>query len=385
MTMSLAQRIAVLSLIWLVFASDACSRPAVFSEYSFEQAKLQAKQDHKFLLIDFMASWCPPCKKMEATTWVNDAVQAWVKENAIAIQVDVDKDEKTSDKFKIKAMPTMVLFTPDNADTEFGRQDGYLSSSELLQWLEGAKGGKTAKELDRELSNSDGTEIWTHMNKARELQGSGKSAEALDEYIWLWNNIKTTDPNLGTLRISLVPSEMKRLCTVLPAAKSKLAEMRDAAEKASNRHDWILLNGILDDNARSLAWFDKAKLDPTQRDIIRKNTSLLEPVLFSNSRWADAANFLYPDPLARIGEYYKRAEEMKHPGPDTEVSKDFDPFPSMVTLLYCAYVGANREAEAQKIADECLRLNNTQAMRDTLSNSAKGMRQARAAQIKTIK
>lgn len=378
MAMKFWQRTMLSGLIILSCASTALARPKVFSEFTYEQAKQQAQKDHKFLIIDFMATWCSPCKKMEKTSWRDDAVQAWIQENAIAIQVDVDKDEKTSEAFKITGMPTVVMFSPENSTKEFSRQDGFLSASELMQWFQGAKSGKSAVQLDKELSGANQNEIWEHVSKARELQTAGKNSEALTEYVWLWNNVPKDDPNLGDMRVSLVPSEMKKLAAAYPEAKVKFAELRDAADKANNRHDWILLNGILDQNPATLAWFDKAKSDASQKDNFRKLTTLLEPILFSNMRWADAATFLYPDPMQRVAEYFKKAQDMKKPRPDTEFAKDFDPFPSMVMLLYGAYVGANREAEAQKIFDECVRLDDTQGMRDALNNMAKGMRQARA-------
>ncbi|MBX9686919.1 MAG: thioredoxin fold domain-containing protein [Candidatus Obscuribacterales bacterium] len=370
-------KIALITLLSLSCPYSAGARPESFSGYSFQQARELAQKEHKFLLLDFTASWCPPCKKMEASTWTDESIKSWIKENAIAIQIDVDQDRSTTDKFNVKGMPTMVLFTPESGEKEFGRQDGYLSAAELLRWLEGAKSGKTAADLEKELDASGQAAVWDHMNKAREFQAAGKRTEEFNEYIWLWNNISVQDPNLAPLRLALVPSEMKKLSAVDPAAKAKLIELRDSAEKSKNLHDWILLNGVLDDPTRTLAWFDKSKTDPTQQENIRKHTTLLEPLLFSNSRWADAAKYLYPDPLVRIGEYYKRAQDLKKPRPDTEFAKDFDPFPSMVLLMYGAYIGANRDADAQKIADECLRLDGTQEMRDALNNMAKGMLQAR--------
>ncbi len=365
-------------LIALSCAVGAWAHADVFSDYSLEQAKQEAQKDHKFLLIDFTASWCPPCRQMEKSTWTDVAVQTWIKENAIAIQVDVDKDEKTSKALTVEAMPTLVLFTKSDS-SEFGRQVGFMSASELLQWLEGAKSGKSVDRFEMEQANS-GNDVWVHISKAREMQSAGQNAEALKEYIWIWNNIRKEDPNLGDLRVSMLPNDMKKLGAVFPPAKNEFTEIRDAAEKANNRHDWIILNGVLDDNARTLTWFDKAKTDPNQRDAIKKHTALLEPVLFSKSRWVDAANFLYPEPLAKINEYYKRAQDIKKPRSDTEFANNFDPFPSMVLLVYGAYVGAGREAEAQKIADECLRLDDTPSMREGLNNMAKGMHQARAAQ-----
>lgn len=373
--------------IALACSTGAWSRAEVFSEYSFEQAKHQALQDRKILLVDFTASWCPPCRRMESTTWVDIDVQAWIRENAIAVQVDVDKDKKVAAALKVEAMPTLILFTPQSGAAEFGRQVGFMDASELLQWLEGAKSGKPAGELEKEKAQIDSVNnsVFERISKARQMETSGRNAEALEEYIWIWNNTRKGGADVEAVRSQLVPFELNRLCKLFPAARTKLTEVRDAAE-ANERKDWIILNGILDDNARTLSWFDKAKQDPKQRDFITKQTPLLERILFNASRWADCANYLYANPIARINDYYKAAQEMKKPrDAHTEVSKDFDPFPPMVLLLYGSYVGAGRDQEAQKIADECLRLDDTADMRRGLENMAKGMQLARQSRAKAAR
>ena len=55
-----------------------------------------------------------------------------------------------------------------------------------------------------------------------------------------------------------------------------------------------------------------------------------------------------------------------------------DPMPSMVLLVYGAYVGAGRDGEAKKIYDECVRLDDTEAMRQALANMARSMQEARS-------
>lgn len=367
-------------LAFFACSSGTWASADIFANIPFAQAKQEAQRDGKFLLVDFMASWCPPCKKMEATTWIDETVKSWIKENAIAIQVDVDKDEKTSSELKISAMPTLVLFSPQSLPKEFGRQDGYLSASELMLWLNGAKSGKTPEQMEKELSQSNDTQIWEHLGKARAFDAAGKGLDALSEYIWIWKNVSRDAPNTGEVRNFMVSHEMKEIAKKVPEAKIQISELRDAAEKSSDKFDWILLNGVLEDNQKTLAWFDKIKSDPTQKSTIKSCSRLLESVLCSSGRWADAATYLFSDPLACLQEYYKKAEAMKHPGPHTEVSKSFDPLPSMVLLLYGSYLGAGRDAEAQKIADECLRLDNTEEMKKALENMASGMKNAVAAQ-----
>lgn len=383
MKLRIWQNIALSSVIALSFSSTAWAHSEVFSDASYDQAKQQAQSDKKLFLVDFTASWCPPCRMMESQVWTNSDVQNWIKANAIAVQIDVDKNKRVTEALDVEAMPTLVLFTPESGAKEYGRQVGFTSAAELLRWLEAAKSGKSASEAEKQQAWTDDSAIWQRVSQAGQNSAAGKNAEALEDYVWLWNNLSKTDSNQANIRLTLVPMELKKLCAGFPAAKTKCMELRDAAEKA-DREEWILMNGVLNDNARTLAWFDKIKTDPKQRDVVEKNITHLEAALYSASRWADAATYLYPDPIGKINLYYKRAQEMKKP-PDehTEVSKTYDPFPNMVFLLYGSYVGAGREQEAKKIADECLRLDDTAEMRTGLENMAKGMRVARDAQAKS--
>src|SRR5579862_3578477 len=100
---------ALLVLITATYCQIASAAAAVFKELPLDKAKATAKDEGKILVVDFTASWCGPCHKMEADTWANPVVQKWVSENAIAVQVDVDKEQETSAAFQIQAMPSVVV------------------------------------------------------------------------------------------------------------------------------------------------------------------------------------------------------------------------------------------------------------------------------------
>ena len=106
--------------------------PLPFTAHSYEDASRAAVAQHKLLLVDAMASWCPPCQQMERETWPDAAVGAWLAAHAIAVQVDVDEHKDVARSLRIEAMPTLILFR-DGA--ELGRTVGGMGPEQLLAWL----------------------------------------------------------------------------------------------------------------------------------------------------------------------------------------------------------------------------------------------------------
>ena len=61
-----------------------------------------AEKQDKPLMIDFMAEWCPPCQKMEKTTFNQPNVIQ--KTGAfITLRIDVDKQAEIANKYKCNA------------------------------------------------------------------------------------------------------------------------------------------------------------------------------------------------------------------------------------------------------------------------------------------
>lgn len=129
--------LAVLLLLVAFFAWRMpfwASRPEVFVDVSFEQASAKASQNGKLLIVDAMASWCGPCKAMDARTWPDREVTAWLDQNAVAFQFDVDKQPELARHFNIEAMPTVIAVRDG---VEVARSMGAKSADEMLEWLRG--------------------------------------------------------------------------------------------------------------------------------------------------------------------------------------------------------------------------------------------------------
>lgn len=110
--------------------------PAVFTGVSFAEGQKLAQQSGKLFLAYFTATWCGPCQAMKKRTWPDADVEQWVRENAVAVAIDVDKHQDVAQANSINAMPTMVLF---KGNREIARTSGGLPPARLLQWLKQSK------------------------------------------------------------------------------------------------------------------------------------------------------------------------------------------------------------------------------------------------------
>src|SRR5690606_6793071 len=148
----------------------------------------------KLLLVDATADWCPPCKEMDRTTWVDERVEKWLGQRAIAIQVDVDAEPETARELRIRAMPTVIVFK-DGA--EFDRVVGYRSADQLLAWLEGVAAGRTSLDALRDDAKGPAARenVEARLELARSLSQSGKYEEAAEAYEWLWLNMLEHQPS----------------------------------------------------------------------------------------------------------------------------------------------------------------------------------------------
>lgn len=70
----------------------------------FERDVLQAKG---LVLVDFWATWCPPCRRLAPTV---DALATEYEGRLSVAKVDVDESPELAQRYGIQSIPTLMLF-----------------------------------------------------------------------------------------------------------------------------------------------------------------------------------------------------------------------------------------------------------------------------------
>lgn len=81
----------------------------------------------KPVLVDFYAVWCPPCRELSP---IIDEVATDISEKVDIAKINIDKNGKTTAKFNIKNIPTMILFVDGK---EVWRYVGVLTAEEIKE------------------------------------------------------------------------------------------------------------------------------------------------------------------------------------------------------------------------------------------------------------
>jgi thioredoxin 1 len=97
------------------------------TDSSFEKDVLQSA---KPVLVDFWAEWCAPCRMIAPTI---DAIAEQYAETAEVVKVNVDDNTETAQRYGIKGIPTLILFS---AGKEVERVVGATSKESISRMIE---------------------------------------------------------------------------------------------------------------------------------------------------------------------------------------------------------------------------------------------------------
>lgn len=108
--------------------------PVALGDASFDTVAAKTELP---VVVDFWADWCGPCHAM-APQFAQAAER--LKGRALFAKVDSDRSPRTSSRFAIRSIPTLLLL---RAGLEVKRQAGVMQSAQIVDWIEpsAARGG----------------------------------------------------------------------------------------------------------------------------------------------------------------------------------------------------------------------------------------------------
>jgi len=107
---------------------------AVVWRTGIDAALAESAQTGKPVLVDFTASWCPPCKVMKHEVWPDAAVASAANEGYVPLLVDVDdpRNAGVAQRYGVRGIPTVLVL---DANGKVLRSGSYMSKGDMLGFL----------------------------------------------------------------------------------------------------------------------------------------------------------------------------------------------------------------------------------------------------------
>lgn len=92
----------------------------------------KAKKENKMIFLDAYATWCGPCKSMDAQTYTNQAVADYYNANFINVKYDMEKGEglKLAEQYAVNAYPNLIFISANGEMLHKGV--GFLEAEEFV-------------------------------------------------------------------------------------------------------------------------------------------------------------------------------------------------------------------------------------------------------------
>jgi len=103
------------------------SQVASIGASSFENEVIQSSEP---VVVDFTATWCPPCKMLSP---VLDTVAQKFAGRAKIVKVDIDENAELATKYGVQTIPNLMFFRGGQV---VGQSVGYINEAQLTDKID---------------------------------------------------------------------------------------------------------------------------------------------------------------------------------------------------------------------------------------------------------
>jgi len=118
---------------------------------SYEDALTAARKDGKFVMVDFYATWCKWCKKLDTETYPDPRVVEALKADFIVVKIDSESSDKVvhemrqmskaelATAYEVSSYPAVWFLDKDGKKAKLLK--GFLPADDFLVYLKYIKSG----------------------------------------------------------------------------------------------------------------------------------------------------------------------------------------------------------------------------------------------------
>jgi|GEM_PF-2467338 len=125
-----------------------------WSTASWSDVLARAKAENRHVFVDFYATWCGPCKRLDKITYRNARVKEFLN-STVPVKYDAEKGVglELARKYRVAAYPTLIVIAPDGKEVD--RSLGYLEPEEFLTTMKKfVSGVETVRWYENKLKES---------------------------------------------------------------------------------------------------------------------------------------------------------------------------------------------------------------------------------------
>jgi len=219
-----------------MLAMPAMAGDGLFKDITVYDALAQARRSNQVVLVSWTRPDDPACKRM-SSTWSKAEVVEWVNRNAIAVEIDGNKERRQAQNWQVKSYPSVILIQPDG--TVILRAVGFQMAEQMVVELEAAVRAAKAGVDGSTLRPSDDTvndpQAWLTYANALFAKGETDASDCLNAYLWCIDNGDAQSPGFLDRYLELI---LRRLITL-----DKVAPAREALRQRSHQYARAVASG----------------------------------------------------------------------------------------------------------------------------------------------